>query len=379
MAPNLPRTAVGDVRHFIWKMSYPTHMTFCTGLPQSIPFPCHGSPEYGTLFLMENIFSSGKDRSHSAAPPPRHAVEVEDLHQSYGEYAAVRGISFTVAPGELFALLGTNGAGKTTTLEVIEGYRAPTSGTVRVLGLDPYADGPKVRRRIGVMLQEGGFFAELTVRETVDSWRGFISGARRTAEVLEQVDLARRADTRVGQLSGGERRRLDLALAVLNGPDLLFLDEPSTGMDPEARRNTWRLVKELRAAGTTVVLTTHYLEEAEQLADRVAIMTEGRIAATGTVAEVVSGRVSRISFPLHGRLHPDDLPVLPQPAGAVTAVLEGTPGHETAAYAVERTAPALAALQRWAGDAGVELDGIEVRAASLEDVFLELAHERAAH
>ena len=320
---------------------------------------------------MDNLFAPGKD---SRSP----AVEVHGLHQSYGDYEAVRGVSFTVARGELFALLGTNGAGKTTTLEVVEGYRAPTAGRVRVLGLDPCADGPAVRRRIGVMLQEGGFFNELTARETVDSWRGFISGARRTAEVLEQVDLAGRAGTRVGQLSGGERRRLDLALAVLNGPELLFLDEPTTGMDPEARRNTWRLVKELRAAGTTVVLTTHYLEEAQQLADRVAIMTEGTIAATGTVAEVLSGRGSRISFPVPARLHPADLPELPDGR----PVFEGAPGHETAAYAVGRTAPALAALHRWAADLGVELDGIEVRSASLEDVFLELAndaHEKAGH
>ncbi|WP_329136432.1 ABC transporter ATP-binding protein [Streptomyces sp. NBC_01476] len=304
------------------------------------------------------------------------AVDVRELHQSYGAYEAVRGVSFTVARGELFALLGTNGAGKTTTLEVVEGYRAPTSGSVRVLGLDPYADGPAVRRRIGVMLQEGGFFNELTVRETVDAWRGFISGARPAGEVLEQVDLAGRAGVRVGQLSGGERRRLDLALAVLNGPELLFLDEPTTGMDPEARRNTWRLVKELRAGGTTVVLTTHYLEEAQHLADRVAIMARGRIAATGTVAEVLSGRGSRITFRIPDGLRAGDLPVLRVPGGG-TPVMEGAAGRETAAYAVERTGPALAALHRWAAERGVELDGIEVRSASLEDVFLELAQEKA--
>ena len=303
-------------------------------------------------------------------------MEVRDLHQSYGEYAAVRGASFTVARGELFSLLGTNGAGKTTTLEVVEGYRAPTSGTVRVLGLDPYADGPAVRRRTGVMLQEGGFFNELTVRETVDSWRGFISGPRPAREVLEQVDLVGRSAVRVGQLSGGERRRLDLALAVLNGPELLFLDEPTTGMDPEARRNTWRIVEELRERGTTVVLTTHYLEEAQQLADRVAIMSRGRIAATGTVAEVLSGHGSRIAFRIPSGLRAADLPVLPQVRGGGAPVVEGTPGQETAAYAVDRTGPALAVLHGWAADRGVELDGIEVRSASLEDVFLELAQEQ---
>ncbi|MCM2423101.1 ABC transporter ATP-binding protein [Streptomyces sp. RKAG293] len=295
-------------------------------------------------------------------------IEVVELRQSYGDYEAVRGASFTVRRGELFALLGTNGAGKTTTLEVVEGYRRPTAGSVRVLGLDPYADGPALRRRTGVMLQEGGFFKELTVRETVDAWRRFTGRARATADVLGQVRLETKAGTRVGQLSGGERRRLDLALAVLNDPELLFLDEPTTGMDPEARRNTWQLVRELRAAGTTVVLTTHYLEEAQQLADRVAIMDAGRITATGTVAEVLSGQRSRITFPLPFATTASELPRLP---GAELAVR-----GDAVSYAVARTAPALAVLHEWAGARGVELDGIEVRHASLEDVFLALAGDQ---
>ncbi|WP_405018255.1 ABC transporter ATP-binding protein [Kitasatospora sp. NBC_00070] len=297
------------------------------------------------------------------------AVEVSDLRRSYGDYEAVRGISFTVARGELFALLGTNGAGKTTTLEVLEGYSRPSSGTVRVLGLDPYGQGRLVRRRTGVMLQEGGFFKELTVRETVDSWRSFISGAQPTAAVLDRVGLTERAGTRVAQLSGGERRRLDLALAVLNTPELLFLDEPTTGMDPEARRATWRLVSELRAAGTTVLLTTHYLEEAQQLADRVAIMDRGQLAAVGTVEEVLSGHGTRITFPLPAGLLPAQLPPV---LGELPTVTDGT-----VRYTVARTAPALAALHTWAAELDVELDGIEARNASLEDVFLELAHEKA--
>lgn len=303
-------------------------------------------------------------------------MEVHELHRAYGSHEAVRGVSFTVARGELFALLGTNGAGKTSTLEVVEGYHPAASGTVRVLGLDPWTHGTEVRRRVGVMLQQGGFFNELTVRETVDAWRGFITGARPTGEVLEQVDLHGRAGVRVGQLSGGERRRLDLALAVLHRPELLFLDEPTTGMDPEARRGTWRLVRELRASGTTVMLTTHYLEEAEQLADRVAIMTQGRIAAEGAVAEVLAGRGSRISFRPPGWLAPDRLPRLPEPDG-MRAELTQDHGVVTAAWQVTRPAPALAALHRWAAAEGVELDGIEVRGASLEDVFLELARHGA--
>ncbi|MFJ6216469.1 ABC transporter ATP-binding protein [Streptomyces sp. NPDC092296] len=306
--------------------------------------------------------------NESPTDPRQPAVEVRDLHRTYGDYQAVRGISFTVARGELFALLGTNGAGKTTTLEVVEGYRPPSAGTVRVLGLDPYADGPLVRRRTGVMLQQGGFFGELTVRETLDAWRTFTSGARPAGEVLEQVDLAARARVRVDRLSGGERRRLDLALAVLGSPELLFLDEPTTGMDPEARRNTWRIVSGLRAAGTTVVLTTHYLEEAQQLADRVAIMDRGRIAAEGTVAEVLAGHGARITLPLPAGVHPADLPLLD---GSAPTLEQGT-----AVYAVGRTAPALAALHGWAAARGAALDGIEVRTASLEDVFLDLSHER---
>ncbi|MER5862134.1 ABC transporter ATP-binding protein [Kitasatospora sp. NPDC002040] len=294
---------------------------------------------------------------------------MRDLQRNYGDYEAVRGISFTVARGELFALLGTNGAGKTTTLEVLEGYRAPSSGTVRVLGLDPYAQGPLLRRRTGVMLQEGGFFKELTVRETVDAWRSFVSGAQPAAEVLERVGLTERGGTRVAQLSGGERRRLDLALAVLNTPELLFLDEPTTGMDPEARQATWRLVRELRAAGTTVLLTTHYLEEAQQLADRVAIMDRGRLAAVGTVQQVLSGHATRITFPLPAGLSPDRLPSV---LGELPTLTDGT-----VLYAASRTAPALAALHTWAAEQGVELDGIEARNASLEDVFLQLAHDKA--
>ncbi|HEY3478144.1 MAG TPA: ABC transporter ATP-binding protein [Streptomyces sp.] len=305
------------------------------------------------------------------------AVDVRNLRQFYGEFEAVRGVSFSVARGELFALLGTNGAGKTTTLETIEGHRAPAAGSVRVLGADPYAAGPAVRGRTGVMLQEGGFFHELTVGETVDAWRGFVVGARRTREVLEQVDLAGRAGVRVGQLSGGERRRLDLALAVLNRPELLVLDEPTTGMDPEARRDTWQVVKDLRARGTTVVLTTHYMEEAQRLADRVAVMARGRVAAIGRVADVLSGRAGRISFRLPAGLRADELPVLPEAGGTGTATVDGTPDRRTAVYTVDRTGPALAALHRWAADRDVALDGIEVRGATLDDVFLELAAETA--
>ncbi|MFJ9691308.1 ABC transporter ATP-binding protein [Kitasatospora sp. NPDC101183] len=297
------------------------------------------------------------------AQPGEAAVEVHELRHRHGDHEAVRGISFTVARGELFALLGTNGAGKTTTLELLQGYRPPTAGTVRVLGLDPYRDGPAVRRRTGVMLQEGGFFRELTVRETVDAWRTFTTGARPTAEALDLVGLTGRAAVRVGQLSGGERRRLDLALAVLRTPEVLFLDEPTTGMDPQARQSTWKTVRALRDAGTTVLLTTHYLEEAQQLADRVAILDAGRLTALGTVAEVLAGHGTRITFPLPPGVDPAGLPLV---LGSRPHVV-----GRTAEYTAARSGPALAALHTWAEANSLDLDGLEVRGASLEDVFLE--------
>ncbi|MFF7440109.1 ATP-binding cassette domain-containing protein [Streptomyces sp. NPDC008122] len=200
------------------------------------------------------------------------AIEATDLSRTYsGGYEAVAGISLTVPRGEAFALLGTNGAGKTSTVELLEGLAAPTRGTVRVLGHDPYRERTAVRPRIGVMLQEDGFPSDLTVAETVRMRTGCTSGARPTAEALDSVGLTGRERVRVKQLSGGERRRLDLALALPGRPEVLFLDEPTTGLDAEGRRDTWDLVRALRADGTTVLLTTHYLEEAESLADRLAL------------------------------------------------------------------------------------------------------------
>src|SRR4051812_3900237 len=214
-----------------------------------------------------------------------HVIEVTDLRRGYGGggggFEGGGGGPFLVGRGGLFAPAGTNGAGKTSTVELIEGLAPPAGGHVRVLGHDPYTERRAVRPRIGVMLQEGGFPAELTVAETVRMWAGCTSGARPVGEALEMVGLTGRGKVRVKQLSGGEKRRLDLALALLGRPEVLFLDEPTTGLDAEGRRETWELVRRLRADGTTVLLTTHYLEEAESLADRLAILHEGRIAAEG--------------------------------------------------------------------------------------------------
>ena len=218
-------------------------------------------------------------------------ITVRDLRRRYGGtggrgFEAVRGVTFSVRRGELFALLGTNGAGKTSAMEVLEGLAPPARGAVRVLGCDPCRERALVRRRMGIMLQEGGFPPDLTVAETGRMWAGTLSAPRPVAEALGLVSLGHRAGVAVRSLSGGERRRLDLAMAILGRPEVLFLDEPTTGLDPESRRRTWLLIRELLGAGTTVVLTTHYLEEAEELADRLAIMHQGRIVRTGTPAEV---------------------------------------------------------------------------------------------
>jgi ABC-2 type transport system ATP-binding protein len=301
-------------------------------------------------------------------------IEVTDLRRVYGgEFEAVRGVTFDVGRGELFALLGTNGAGKTSTVELLEGLAPPAGGQVRVLGHDPYTERAAVRPRIGVMLQEGGFPSELTVAETVRMWAGCTSGARPEGEALALVGLARRAGVRVKQLSGGEKRRLDLALALLGRPEVLFLDEPTTGLDAEGRQETWELVRELRAAGTTVLLTTHYLEEAEGLADRLAILHAGRIAVSGTPAEVTASQPSRISFELPEGFFPGDLPPLPE---------LGVTGHEIEGRMIRlRTNElqrAATGLLVWAERTGVELRRLDVRSGSLEEAFLRIAREVSA-
>ncbi|MFH0521882.1 ABC transporter ATP-binding protein [Streptomyces sp. M41] len=303
-----------------------------------------------------------------------HVIEVTDLRRVYGGgFEAVRGISFSVDRGEVFALLGTNGAGKTSTVELLEGLAPPSGGRVRVLGHDPCAERAAVRPRTGVMLQEGGFPSELTVIETARMWAGCVSGARPPLEVLERVGLAGKAGVRVKQLSGGERRRLDLALALLGDPEVLFLDEPTTGLDAEGRRDTWELVRALRDAGTTVLLTTHYLEEAEDLADRLAILHEGRIAATGTPAEVTAAQPSRISFELPEGYFLGDLPPLAE---------LGVSGHEVHGRVIRlRTRQLQRAATRllvWAEQAGVELHRLDVRSASLEEAFLGIARDASA-
>ncbi|MEU0656204.1 ABC transporter ATP-binding protein [Streptomyces albogriseolus] len=298
-----------------------------------------------------------------------HVIEVTGLRRVYGGgFEAVRGIDFTVRRGEIFALLGTNGAGKTSTVELLEGLAPPAGGRVRVLGHDPYSERAAVRHRTGVMLQEGGFPSELTVAETARMWAGCVSGARPTEDVLTLVGLETKAGVRVKQLSGGQRRRLDLALALLGDPEVLFLDEPTAGLDPEGRRETWDLVSGLRDRGTTVLLTTHYLEEAEFLADRLAIMHEGRIAVTGTPAEVTASEPSRITFDMPEGYFVGDLPPL-----AELGVHDHTVDGRTVLLRTHELQRAATALLVWAERAGVELHRLDVRSASLEEAFLAIA------
>ncbi|MEV4009971.1 ABC transporter ATP-binding protein [Nonomuraea angiospora] len=289
------------------------------------------------------------------------AIEVTGLRKSHQGFEAVKGISFEVAQGQIFALLGRNGAGKTTTIEVLAGFQRADGGTVRVLGLDPYADRAAVRQRTGIMLQEAGFFPDLTVAQTVDTWRDFTAAPRPRDEALELAGLAGKRGTKVRQLSGGEKRRLDLALALLGRPDVLFLDEPTTGMDPEARGNTWTVVRDLARQGTTILLTTHYLEEAQRLASAMAILDAGEIVASGDMAETLAARSGRVAFRLPANVDPAELPL--------PVTVEG----ETAVCRADDPDLAAQTLLTWAAGRGLRLAGLEVRTATLEDLFLESA------
>jgi ABC-2 type transport system ATP-binding protein len=314
-----------------------------------------------------------------AGAMPSAAIEVCGLGRRYGGpggFEAVRDVSFRVERGELFALLGSNGAGKTSALELVEGLDRPSTGTVRVLGSDPYARRSAVRPRVGVMLQEGGFPADLTVAQTAAMWAGTLTAPRPVAEALDLVGLGGRAAVRIKQLSGGERRRLDLALAILGRPEVLILDEPTAGLDPQGRADCWRLVRRLLLDGVSVLLTTHYLEEAEELADRLAIMHRGRIVASGTVAEVVAAHPARLGFVLPPGVDPGQLPLLPG------AHLHPNPHQPTLGPnrrvtihtdALQRT---LTVLLNWADSRGLALDALDARAASLEEAFMSIAADR---
>ncbi|MEE6272979.1 ABC transporter ATP-binding protein [Georgenia sp. MJ206] len=298
-------------------------------------------------------------------------IAVTGLRRSYGSgsesFEAVRGIDLTVRRGELFALLGTNGAGKTSTLEVLEGLAPASAGEVRVLGHDPYRQRHAVRPRTGIMLQDAGFPAELTAAETARMWHGTLTRAVPVDEALAAVGLEHRAGVRVASLSGGERRRLDLALALMGRPEVLFLDEPTTGLDPQSRRTTWDLVTGLLEDGVTVMLTTHYLEEAEALADRLAIMDAGRIAREGTIPEIVAAETAAVTFA-------DDDGAGSLPLSSLPA-LAAAPARERGTWTLASSdlQATLTALLTEAGRAGVHLRALDARSASLEQAFLAVA------
>jgi ABC-2 type transport system ATP-binding protein len=292
------------------------------------------------------------------------AVAVHDLRKSYGGNPVVDAVTFTVGDGEVFALLGPNGAGKTTTVEILEGHRRADSGDVDVLGFDPRSNAREFRERIGIVLQEAGFEEDFTVAELLALQRRLYPRRRAVDDLIEQVGLAEKSNARVKTLSGGQRRRLDLALGLAGDPELLFLDEPTTGFDPAARRQAWSLVETLRDQGKTVVLTTHYLDEAEHLADRVAVMVRGRLVAVGTPAELTAHqRNVVISFRLPSQVTVDTLPSLGSDVTAEGAGWTLSTEHPTAV---------LHALSGWALERQVELPALEVRRPSLEDVYLTL-------
>ena len=296
-------------------------------------------------------------------------VDVRDLHKHYGTVHAVDGLTFSIGAGEVYALLGENGAGKSTAVEILEGHRTATSGAVEVLGVDPARAGREFRDRIGIVLQSSGVEAEFTVREVIELYGGCYSNPRSLDEVVSLVGLDEKVDARVGSLSGGQRRRVDLALGIVGRPELLFLDEPTTGFDPSARRRSWDLIEALGDDGTTVLLTTHYLDEAEHLADRVGVLSRGRLIAEGSPGELinqVSGTV--VSFMLPDSVHPDAATVTFGELLGVDIRLSG----RLVEASIERPTAAVHRITGWALEAGVELDSLSVSRVSLEDVYLAL-------
>jgi ABC-2 type transport system ATP-binding protein len=278
------------------------------------------------------------------------AIEVSALRKRYGDYEAVRGIDISVRRGEVFALLGPNGAGKTTTVEILEGYRSRTSGEVSVLGQDPAKRSIGLRRRIGIVLQAGGIYSHITPREALAHWASFYPHPRDVEEVLALAGLQDKADERSRRLSGGQLRRLDFALALIGDPELIFLDEPTTGFDPEARRAAWDTIRSLRALGKTILLTTHYLDEAQELADRVAIVKDGRILAIGPPRELSP--------------HP--------PGAAHYRVAYRGPDGEPIEHETDDPTTLLGELTREALARGERLEELSVARPTLEDVYLEL-------
>ena len=290
------------------------------------------------------------------------AIEVRGLCKSFGTVEAVRGIDFEVAAGEVFALLGPNGAGKTTTVEILEGHLTPSAGSARVLGHDPSRHERRFKERVGIVLQSTSVERFLSVEETIELFCGYYPHPLPVDEVLRATGLVEQRTARVRRLSGGQQRRLDVAIGLAGNPDLLFLDEPTTGFDPSARRGAWEMIRGLKALGKTVLLTTHYMDEATQLADRAAILVRGEIVAEGTPAELVASDATSVRF----RLPPGT--TMPEVPGAESSM-------EAGLCIVQTRTPTqtLHGLTAWAVEQGIELEELSVSKPSLEDVFVALA------
>jgi ABC-2 type transport system ATP-binding protein len=294
------------------------------------------------------------------------AIEVRDLRKSYGEIEAVRGVSFEVFRGEVFCLLGPNGAGKTTTVEILEGYRERSSGDARVLGMNPARSQRELRDRVGIVLQESGVQTDLTVAELIEMYGRYYTRRRPVDELIELVELGEKRDVRARNLSGGQRRRLDLALGLVGDPDVLFLDEPTTGFDPGARRQAWSTIRSLCDLGKTVFLTTHYMDEAQHLANRVAVMNAGQIIAMGRPEELGGRdlRPAEIRFSLPSEWSLGDLPDLPCEA----RTLEG----DRVTVLTKQPVVASQRITTWALEHDVDLGHFSVNQPTLEDIYLEL-------
>jgi ABC-2 type transport system ATP-binding protein len=291
------------------------------------------------------------------------AIEVTQLVKTYGPLRAVDGIDLAIDTGEVFALLGPNGAGKTTAVEIMEGHRDRTSGSVTVLGFDPATGGRDFRERIGIVLQESAVEPELTVTEVIDVYGDVFPKRRPTGELIELVGLEAKSTSRVKTLSGGQQRRLELALGLVGDPDLVFLDEPTTGFDPSARRQAWSIVENLASLGKTILLTTHYMDEAQHLADRIAVISAGSIVAEGT-PETLGGRQqadATIKFTLPAGTSASDLPIQP------VSALDGR-----VVFSTHEPTRLLNELTSWAIEQGVELESLAVERPTLEDVYLHL-------
>ena len=289
------------------------------------------------------------------------AIDTNQLTKKYGDFQAVNNVSLRVRKGEIFALLGPNGAGKTTTVEILEGHRSKTSGQVKVLGMDPSENSTEFRSRVGIVLQETGIEQYLTAVEILEQFTNFYESPRSISELLEMTGLREDKDKRVKKLSGGQKRRLDVAIGLCGNPDLLFLDEPTTGFDPSARRAFWDMIKNLQTDGTTVVLTTHYMEEAEYLADTVALMNHGKLVSQGSLSDLkISNNQTSITFKF------DESPTkLPADIQEISKISEGMVLINT-----ESPTAVLADLTGWAISEGIELKNLEVSRQTLEEIYL---------